>query len=71
RTIIPSRTDADRYGVQQSLLDQNRTTKTIKQQNDNTIPTIRIDEAEKPSNNWTYETVSSATTSSLPNGDGR
>ncbi|CAF3336896.1 unnamed protein product [Rotaria sp. Silwood2] len=41
------------------------TTKTIKQQNDNTIPTIRIDEAEKPSNNWTYETVSSGTTSSI------
>jgi hypothetical protein len=28
RTIIPARTDIDRYGVQQSLLDQNKTTTT-------------------------------------------
>ncbi|CAF3413573.1 unnamed protein product [Rotaria socialis] len=42
------------------------TKKTIKEKTDNTIPIIKINEVEKPSNNWTYETVSSGTASLAP-----
>ncbi|CAF0775114.1 unnamed protein product [Rotaria sordida] len=59
--------DSTKYRLPPSVLTDTTTTttKTIKQQSDNTIPVIRIDEAEKPSSNWTYETVSSGTTPSI------
>ncbi|CAF3857712.1 unnamed protein product [Rotaria sp. Silwood1] len=47
------------------LADTTSTTKTIKRQSDNTIPAVRKDEVDRPSNNWTYETVSSGTASSI------
>ncbi|UJR35164.1 hypothetical protein I4U23_027932 [Adineta vaga] len=54
----------DSFGFRRSQPNLSETTTTtIKRQNEIT-PILRINEVEKPSNRWTYETISSGTASS-------
>ena len=46
-----------------SIVTETTTTKTVKQ-SDSTTPAVRRDPVEKPSTNWSYETITSGTTSS-------
>ncbi|CAF1245360.1 unnamed protein product [Adineta ricciae] len=60
-------TGGDSFGFRRSqpnLSGVTTTTTTIKRQNEIT-PILRINEVEKPSSHWTYETLSSGETSSI------